>query len=161
MAIFGPKPRVNPFGKISIFRLLELVVFIAQTGVFSFQNIVEHISSDLYCLKKKSWKSGHFFYQNHGLTPFEKCQFLDFLNLMFLQLERRFFVVECRKTHFPGLYCLKKKIVKMAIFGPKPLVNPFGKISIFPLFKHVDFIAQKGVFSFQNIVKHIFLAYIA
>ena len=28
MAIFGPKPRVNPFGKMSIFRLFKLLVFI-------------------------------------------------------------------------------------------------------------------------------------
>ena len=29
MPIFGPTPWVNPFGKISIFRLFELLVFIA------------------------------------------------------------------------------------------------------------------------------------
>ena len=27
MVIFGPKPRVNPFGKVSIFRLFELPSF--------------------------------------------------------------------------------------------------------------------------------------
>ena len=45
-----------------------------------------------------------------------------------------FFILEYRKRHFPGLYCLKKKVGKMAIFGPKPWVNPFGKMSIFRLF---------------------------
>ena len=34
MAIFGPKPWVNPFGNISIFRLFKLLVFIAWRGVF-------------------------------------------------------------------------------------------------------------------------------
>ena len=29
MAIFGPKPRVNPFGNMSIFRLFKLLVVIA------------------------------------------------------------------------------------------------------------------------------------
>ena len=29
MATFGPKPWVNPFGKMSIFLLFELLVFIA------------------------------------------------------------------------------------------------------------------------------------
>ena len=48
MAIFGPKPLVNPFGKMSIFRLFEL--------------------------------------------------------LFFYSLERRFFALEYRKRHFPGLY---------------------------------------------------------
>ena len=75
MAIFGPKPWVNPFEKMSNFGLLELLVFIAQEGVFS--------------------------------------------------------VLEYRKRHFPGLYCLKKKVGKMAIVGPKPRVNPSGKMSIF------------------------------
>ena len=36
MAIIGPKPWVNPFGKMSIFRLFELFVFIAQKGDFPF-----------------------------------------------------------------------------------------------------------------------------
>ena len=85
IAIFGPKPWVNPFGKISIFRLFKLLVFTAQKGVF--------------------------------------------------------FVLEYRKTHFPGLYCLKKKVGKMAIFGPKSWVNPFGKMSIFRPSKLLVFIA--------------------
>ena len=35
MAIFGPKPWVNPFGKMSIFLLFKLLVFIAEKFVFS------------------------------------------------------------------------------------------------------------------------------
>ena len=85
MAMFGPKPWVNPFGKMSIFRLFELLVFIAYEGVF--------------------------------------------------------LVLEYHKRHFLGLYCLKKKVGKMAIFGPKPWVNPFGKTSIFRLFELLVFIA--------------------
>ena len=85
MAIFGPKPWVNPFGKMTIFRLFEL--------------------------------------------------------LFFYSLERRFFVLEYRKRHFPVLYCLKKKGGKMAIFGRKLWVNPFGKMSIFRLFELLVFIA--------------------
>ena len=49
----------------------------------------------------------------------------------------------------------------MAIFGPKQGVNHFGKMSIFPPFERLPCIAKKGVFSFQNMVKHIFLDYIA
>ena len=60
MAIFGPKPWVNPIGKFSIFRLFEVLVFYS--------------------------------------------------------LERRFFVLEYHKRHFPDLYCLKKKVGKMSIF---------------------------------------------
>ena len=63
MAIFGPKPWVNPIEKMSVYRLFELVSFISKKGVF--------------------------------------------------------FLPEYRKRHFPGLYCLKKKLGKMAIFRPK------------------------------------------
>ena len=100
MSIFNPKPWVNCFGKISIFRLFELRVFIAQKGVFTFQNIIKDIFLG-YIAQKKSWKKLPFLNQNHG------------------------------------------------------------KMSIFRLFRLLVFIAQKGVFSFQNIIKDIFLAYIA
>ena len=72
MAIFGPKPWVNPFGKMSIFGLFQLLVFIAP--------------------------------------------------------KRSFFVLEYLKKLSPELYCLKKKVQKMAIFGPKQWVIPFGKM---------------------------------
>ena len=64
--------------------------------------------------------------QKHGLTPLEKSQFFPLFELaVFFSLERRFFVVQYRKTHFPGLYCLKKEVGELAIFGPKAWVNPF------------------------------------
>ena len=73
MASFGPKPWVNPFGKMSIF--------------------------------------------------------LTFPTFCFSTLEIRFLLLEYHKTHFPGIYCLKKKVGKMAIFEPKAWDNPFGKMS--------------------------------
>ena len=104
MTIFGPKQCFNPLGKMSIFRLFDLFVFIALKGVFQFHNIVKHL--------------------------------------------------------FLAYSAKKKKVGKMTIFGPKPWVIPFGKMSIFLLFERLVFIPQKGVFSFQNIVKDIYLAYI-
>ena len=74
MAIFGPKPWVNPFRKTLIFKKFS-------TSCFS-------------------------------------------------SLERRFFVLEYRKSGFPNLHCLKRKVGKMAKLQPKPWVNPFGKMSI-------------------------------
>ena len=77
------KPCVNPLGKMSIFRLFEIFVFIAQKTVFSFQNIVKDIFLAYIGYKEKLEKRP-FFDQNHGLTPLEKCQFFDFLNFLFL-----------------------------------------------------------------------------
>ena len=140
MAIFGPKPSVIPFGKMSIFGLLKLLVFIPQKGVFSFQNIVKDIFLAYIAFKKKLEK-WPLLNQKKGLTPLEKYQFLEFLNCCFYSLKRRLFVLKYLKRHFPGLYCLKKKVGKMAIFGPKPWVHPFGKMSIFELFDLLVFLA--------------------
>ena len=60
---------------------------------------------------------------------------------VFFGLERRFFVLEYPERHYPGFYCVKQKKRKMAIFGPKPWVNPFGKMSIFRLFDLLVFLA--------------------
>ena len=160
MAIFGQQPWVNPFGKMSIFRLFELLDFIAQKAVLSFQNIIKEIFQANIALKKmlEKWP---FLDQNHGLTHFEKYKFFNFMKFLFLQPKRRFLVLQYRKRHFPWLYCLKKQVGKMAIFGPKPWGNPFGKMAIFRRFDLLVLIALKGVFSFQNIIKDIFVAYIA
>ena len=64
----------------------------------------------------------------------EKGQFFDFLNFLFLQPRKAFFVLEYHKRHFPGLYCLNSKVGKMAIFGPKPWANPFWKNVKFSIF---------------------------
>ena len=66
-----------------------------------------------------------------GPKPWKNVNFSTFSTARFYSLEWRFFVLEYRKRHLPGLYCLKKKVEKMAIFGPKQWVNPFGKLSIF------------------------------
>ena len=95
--------------------------------------------------------------QNHGLTPLEKCQFLEFFNILFYSLKRRFFVLEDHKTHFPAPYCLNKKIGKMANFN---LDKNHGKMSIFRLCELLVFIAKKGLFSFYKIIKHICPPYI-
>ena len=76
----------------------------------------------------------------------KKRQFLDFLNFMFFGLERRFFVLQSRKRHFPGLSCLKKIVGQMAILGPKPWVNPFRKMSIFYFLNFLFFWPRKAFY---------------
>ena len=69
------------------------------------------------------------------VIPFGKMSVFRLSELFFYRLQRRFFNVEYRKTHFPGQYCLKKKVGKMANFEAKLWVNPFGKMSVFGLFE--------------------------
>ena len=56
MAIFAPKLWVKPFGKMSIFGLFGLVVFIAWKQLFSFQNKIKDIFLACIDQKKKGGK---------------------------------------------------------------------------------------------------------
>ena len=84
MAIFGPKPWVNPIGKMAIFR--------------------------------------------------------SFLTSCFFSQKRRFFVLDYHKKHFPGLYCLKRKLEKWQFLDQNHGLTPLEKMSIFRLFKLLVFI---------------------
>ena len=136
MVIFGPKPWVNPFGKMSIFRLFELLLFILQKGVFSFKTFVRDIFLAYTAKKKEVEKMARF-----GPKPWVN--------------------IEYHKRRFPRLYCLIKKKARMAIFEQKRWVNPYGKMSIFQLLELLFLQSKKAVFSFKNFVTEIIFAYIA
>ena len=89
MAISGSKPWVNPCEKIAIFRLFEILLFIAQKGVFSFQNIKKHIF--LAYIAKKKLEKWPFLDQNHGLTPLEKSSIFRLFELLFFKAQKSVF----------------------------------------------------------------------
>ena len=70
----------------------------------------------------------------------------------------RFFVLEYCKRYFSGLYCLKKKVGIMAMFGPKPWVNLFGKMSIFLLFELFCFYSLERRFFVLEYCKRYFIS---
>ena len=104
MTIIGPKPWVHPFARISIFGVFELLVFIAQKGVFSFQNIVKYIFEEpitrapgnrlliflAYIAKGKKLVKMAIFGPKPWVNPLQERQFLDFLNFLFLQPRKAF-----------------------------------------------------------------------
>ena len=61
----------------------------------------------------------------------KNVNFSTFWTSCFYNPGRRFFIVEYCKRHLAGLYCLKRKGWKMAIFGPKPWVTPLEKCLFF------------------------------
>ena len=127
MGIFGPKPWASPVGKMSIFRLSELLVLIAQTDVFSFQNIVKDILLAYIAYKKKVGKMA-IFGPNHGLTTFEKCEFLDFLNFLILQLRKVFFRSRILLKIFSWpILPKKKKLEKVLFLGQNNGLTPLEK----------------------------------
>ena len=111
MAILLPQPWVNPFGKMAIFRPFKILVFIAYKGVSSFENIVKYIFLAYIAWKKKVGKMV-IFGLKPWVNPFAKISIFDFNTSCFYTLERRFLFLEYRKRHFPGLYCLKKKMLE-------------------------------------------------
>ena len=81
-------------------------------------------------MPKKKLEKWPLLDQNHGLISLKKnVNFSTFWIFCFYNLERRFFDLEYRKRHFPRLYCLKRKVEKMAIFERKPWVNPLKNVN--------------------------------
>ena len=95
------------------------------------------------------------------VNPFGKMSIFDFLSSMFLQPRKAIYRCIISYKTFSWSILPKKKKWKNGIFGPKSWVNPFGKMSIFRRFELLVSIAQKSVFSLQNIIKDIFMVYIA
>ena len=103
MVIFPRKPWVIPFGKMSIFRLFELFVFIAQKDVF-FRFRISQKTFPWPIVPKKRLEKWPFFDENQGLSPLEKNSiFRLFELLVFIAQKGVFFVLEYRKRHFPSV----------------------------------------------------------
>ena len=94
----------------------------------------------LYCLKRKLEKWP--FLDQYQYLWKKTVNFLRFWTSCFYILDRRFFVLEYPKRHFPGLYCLKKKNWKNGHFWTNTidiflngLTHGLGpKMTIFPTF---------------------------
>ena len=161
IANFGPKPWTNPFGKNSIFRLSQHLVFIAQKGLLSLQNTIKHILLLFIALKKEDGKMANFG-PKPWTNPFGKNSIFRLSQHLVFIAQKGLLSLQNTLKHILLAYiALKKEDIKMANYGPKPWTNPFRKNSTFRLSQDLVFIAQKGVLSLQNTIKHILLAYIA
>ena len=64
---------------------------------------------------------------NFGPKPWKNINFSTFSTSTFYSLEKRFLVLEYRKTTFPGQDCLKKKIKNRAILDQNHPLTPLEK----------------------------------
>ena len=161
MGLFGPKPWVNPFRKNSIFQLFQLLVFIAQKGIFRSRISYKTFSWSLLPKKKKPKKMA-IYGPKPWVNPFRKMSiFRLFEVLVSIAQKGIFLVLEYRKTHFPGLYCLKKKLEKWPFFDENHGLTPLEKCQFFDFLNFLSLQPRNVFFSFQNIVKHIFPVFIA
>ena len=145
MAIFGPKPWVNPFGKMSIFDFLNFL-FLQPRNAFFRSRISLMIFSWPILPKKKVGKMA-IFGPKQWVNPFEKMSIFPVFELLyFYSLERRFFVLEYRKRHFPGLYCLKKKLEKWQFLDQNHGLTPFEKCQFFDILNFLFLQPRKAFF---------------
>ena len=148
--------------------------------------IFQNEKTPFQAIKTKSSKSRKIDIFVKGLTHGFGAKMAIFPPFSFQAIQARkmsFTIFQNEKTPFEAIKTISSKSGKIDIFA-KGLTHGFSpKMTIFPtfffqaiiytinesrnilfyfrLFKLVVFIAQKGVFSFQNIVKDIFLAYIS
>ena len=66
MAVFAPKPCVNPFEKNENFSDFFNFFFLKPSKTFFALEYRKRHFPGLYCLKKKSWKTGHFWTKTVG-----------------------------------------------------------------------------------------------
>ena len=72
--------------------------------------------------------------QNYGLTPLEKCQFLDFLNFLFLKPRKAFSRSRISLKTFSWPILPKKKSWKNGHFWTKTMDKPLWKYVNFSTF---------------------------
>ena len=72
------------------------------------------------------------FVQKLWVNSFRIMAIFRVIELLFYSLEWRFFVLEYRKTHFPGLYCpQKKKLRKLPFLDQNHWLIPLEKWQFF------------------------------
>ena len=125
MAIFKPKPWVNPFGKMAILDFFNFL-FLQPRKTF-FRSGISEKTFSCQIKTKKNLEKWPFLDHKHGLTFLEKMSiFRLFELLVFIAQNGVFVVLEYRKRHFPGLYCLKN-IWKNGHFSSKSVGYPVRK----------------------------------
>ena len=120
MAIFGPKPLVNPFGKkMQFFDFFNFFIFITYKGVFSSQNIVKDILLPYFAEKKEVGKMTSFG-PKPWVNSFGKMAIFRLFEIrFFIAPKKSFLVLEYLKRHFPALFYRKKRSWKNDHFWTK------------------------------------------
>ena len=97
---------LTPLEKSQFFNLLNFFFLQPKKAFFRSRKSQNTFSWPLLP-KIKNAKMANFGHKP-WTNPFAKnLNFSTFESSCFYSLERRFFLLEYRKTHFPGLYCLK------------------------------------------------------
>ena len=120
----------------------------------------------LFCSKKKNLsEKGRFFDKNHGLTPLQNVDSLEFYRTFLFWSEKHSFLCRTSKMSLSGFFCsflwlflLKRNIWKKGRFFDKNHgLTPLQNVDFFRHCENFTFEVQKTLFSIQNI-KRMFLS---
>ena len=137
---------LQQFLEWSVFRVFECFVFIGQKGAFSFYNIVKDIFQAYIGYKEKLEKCP-FLDQNHWLIPLEKCQFLDVLKFLFLQVRKAVFLFQNFVKDISLAYIdLKEQLEKWPFLDQNHGLTPLEKCQFLDFLKFLFLQPRKEFF---------------
>ena len=84
------------------------------------------------------------------LTPLQKCQFFDFLNLLFLEPRKAFFRSRISQNTFSWpILARKKKMEKWPIFEQNHGLTPLQKCQFFDFLNFLFLLPRHAFFRFR------------
>ena len=109
---------------------------------FLCRTLLNFTSSLTFTENKLIKKSAFFFYQKHGLTPLDKCDFWDFERLNFSWPKKVYFLSRRWLNIISSLILTENKLITKCNFWPKAWVNPRAKNAILGTLKEGIFYRQ-------------------
>ena len=169
--IFDRNHRLTPLGKSQFFNFFDFLI-LESKNTFFLSRILSNIFCWLILPIIKKMENFQIFDQNHGVTPLEKCQFLDFLTFCFLQYKKAFFSFKNIVKHiflsdfaknkkmekfqfFFKTMAKNKKMEKFQIFYQNHGLSPLEKSRFFDFFNFLIF-QSKNTFFLSRILSNIF-----
>ena len=140
---------------MSIFSTFLELHFSGLKSILFYQEYKKPFVCSFFCSKKKTYqKKVDFFYKNHGITPLQNVDFIDFVRTSLLRSEKHSFLSRISKTVFLWLFFLKKKhLRKRSICLQKPWTDLFPKRRLFFTLLEHHFSGLKSILYFPEYQK--------
>ena len=114
--------------------------FSCLKSILFFPEYQKMLLSGFFFGQKKNMRKSSIFSQNHGLTPLQNVDFLEFVELFFLWPKKHSFLSRISKNvSFCPSLLKKQDMKKRSIFRQKPWSNPVSKCQFFLLFLNFTF----------------------
>ena len=144
--IFEQHHGLTPLEQCQFFNFFNFLFFVPRNAFFRSRISKNTFSWPILSEKKKIRKMTNFWAKP---WVWKNGNFSTFSTYCFYCLEGHFFVLEYHKTHFPGLYCLKKNMEKLPIFEQNHLLTALEKCQFFDFFNFLFLLSRNAFFRFR------------